>query len=122
MKLFIMVLNKVDKLDELMTEFATHGICGATILDSQGMARELYGSYHGEEEIPFLGSIRAMLNNKSRKTNKTILTVLRDDQVDTIFECVDKIVGDLSDPDSGIMFTMPIDTVRGKGLNKHKEN
>ena len=118
MKLFVLILNKVEKLDELMTRFAADGICGATILDSTGMARELYGSYHDEEEISFLGSIRSFLNDSSRKGNKTILTVIKDEQLDTIVRIVEDVVSDLSDPDSGIMFTVPLDFVRGKGLNK----
>lgn len=118
MKLFVLILNKVEKLDELMTHFASEGICGATILDSTGMARELYGSFHDEEEISFLGSIRSFLNDSSRKNNKTILAVIKDNQLTTIVKIVEEVVSDLSDPDSGIMFTIPLDFVRGKGLDR----
>ena len=116
MKLFVLILSRVEKLDDLMTEFAHKDICGATILDSVGMARELYGSAHDEEEISFLGSIRGFLNGP-RQGSKTIFTVCRDEQVDVIIKAVEKIVGDLSEPDTGIMFTVPLDFVRGKGLN-----
>ena len=118
MRLFVLVLNRTDKLDDLMTHFAAAGICGATILESTGMARELYGSHHDEEEISFLGSIRGFLDSGARRGNKTIFTVLRDEQLTRIIQIVEEVVGDLAAPDSGIMFSMPLDFARGKGLEK----
>ena len=57
MKLFVLILNRTEKLDDLMAAYAHAAICGATIIDSTGMARELYGAKHDEEEISFFGSI-----------------------------------------------------------------
>ena len=117
MKLFVLILNKTEKLDELMTEFAHKKICGATILDSTGMARELYGSAHDEEEISFLGSIRGFLSGGGRSGSKTILTVLKDGQEQTILDIVEEVVGDLMQPDTGIMFILPIEYAKGKGID-----
>jgi hypothetical protein len=118
MKLFVLILNRTEKLDDLMMTFVKEGICGATILESTGMARELYHSKHDEEEVNFLGSIRSYLNGDENKKSKTILTVIRDDQEDTIVRITEEIVGDFSEPDTGIMFSLPLDFVRGKGLEK----
>ena len=118
MKLFVLVLNRTEKLDDLMSAYAHEKICGATIIDSTGMARELYGSHHAEEEISFFGSIRKYLSDDSRKTSKPILTVLREDQIDTIIRITEDVVGDFSAPDTGIMFCLPLDFARGKGLDK----
>ena len=41
MKLLLIVLNKTEKLDELLEELIERGIKGATIFNSIGMAREL---------------------------------------------------------------------------------
>ena len=119
MRLFVLILNRVEKLDDLMTAYAREKICGATIIDSTGMARELYGSHHAEEEISFFGSIRKYLNDDSRKTSKTILTVLREDQLETIIRLTEEVVGDFSEPDVGIMVSLPLDFARGKGLDRH---
>ncbi len=116
MKLFVLILNRVEKLDELMTAFAHEKICGATILDSTGMARELYGSHHDEEEISFFGSIRKYLNDDNKKTSKTILTVMREDQIDTVIRITEEVVGSFDRPDTGIMFVIPLDFAMGKGL------
>lgn len=118
MKLFVLILNRVEKLDNLMLAFTKEKLCGATILDSVGMARELYAANHVEEEITFFGSIRNYLSNEENIKSKTILTVIRDDQQDTIIRVTEEIIGDFSQPDTGIMFTLPLDFARGKGLEK----
>lgn len=118
MQLFVLILNKVEKLDELMTAYAHNKICGATILDSTGMARELYGSHHAEEEISFFGSIRKYLTDDTRKTSKTVMTVIREDQLDTIIGITEDVIGDFTKPDVGIMFSLPLSFARGKGLDK----
>lgn len=41
MQFMVMVLNKVEVLDALLERLMGNGICGATILNSTGMVREL---------------------------------------------------------------------------------
>ena len=118
MKLFVLILNRTERLDDLMAEFAKNKIQGATILDSTGMARELYGAHHAEEEISFFGSIRKYLTDDSRKTSKTILTVVPDDKLDDVIRITESVVGDFSEPDVGIMFAVSLDFARGKGLTE----
>ncbi len=118
MKLFVLILNRPEKLSELMLTFAKEGICGATILESTGMVREIFNSNH-EEEIPFFSSIRKFVSGSSvGQSSKTILTVIREDQKETIIRIVEEVVGDFSKPDTGIMFIVPLDFARGKGLDK----
>ncbi len=119
MKLFVLILNNVEKLDDLMVAFAKEEICGATILDSTGMARTLYASNrHEEEEITFFGSLRHYLNDHGGTNSKTVLTVIRNDQHDTIVRTTQEVIGDFSEPDVGIMFTVPLDFVLGKGFEE----
>ena len=109
MKFGIMVLNKVELLDKLLSELGDAGIGGATILSSTGMARELA---HSHEDMSFLGSLRAMLD-PDREENKTILMVLRQEQVETVRAVCKSVLGDLSKPDTAIFFTVPVDFVEG---------
>lgn len=110
MKLLIFVLNKTEKLEELLAEFVHIGICGSTVLSSTGMARILTNYSH--EELPFLGSIRTLLYPERNKSN-TIFTVLKDEQVQLAAQAVEKVVGDLNQKDTGILFTVPIDFIKG---------
>lgn len=118
MKLFVLILSRPEKVNDLMLAYAKEKICGATILDSSGMAHELVNSKHQEEEVPFLSSIRKYLSSDNNKKSKTILTVIREDQQDTIIRITEEVVGDFSKPDTGIMFTIPLDFFRGKGFDE----
>lgn len=108
MKLVVIVLNKLDCLDKLLTAFGKNSITGATILSSRGMAQTL----EAHDELRFIGSLR-MLMNANYKENRTILMAVPDEKVDTVVELVNKATGGLDQPDSGILFTLPIDRVEG---------
>lgn len=108
MKLVVIVLNKLDCLDKLLTAFGKNSIPGATILSSRGMAQTL----EAHDELRFIGSLR-MLMNANYKENRTILMAVPDEKVDTVVDLVNKATGGLDQPDSGILFTLPIDRVEG---------
>lgn len=109
MKLLVLVLNRVNKLEELLKKFIDIGITGATILDSMGMVRVLHDDL---DNIPLFGSMRMLINEK-HPYNKTILIVLKDEQVKPTVQCIKETVGNMKKPDVGILFTMPIDFVEG---------
>jgi nitrogen regulatory protein PII len=111
MKLLFFVLNKEEKLDEILTEFTRINISGATVVDSMGMAR-LLSHEHDEDEIPFLGSLRSFLNPE-REKSKMILTVIQDSQLSEAVSAIESIVGNLSGKDNGIVFSVPIDFAKG---------
>lgn len=110
MKLLVFVLNRVEYLDEVLEGFAEQKIGGATIFHSLGMARELY--HAGHEDDGFLGSLRAFLD-PDREESRTIFTVVEDGQVERAVEVIESVVGDLSKPDTGIVFTLPVDFIKG---------
>ncbi|MFA9381424.1 MAG: hypothetical protein ACERKO_10245 [Acetanaerobacterium sp.] len=110
MKLLFLVLNKVELLDPILEQLAGEGITGATVLSSKGMARVL-ADYN---ELSFLGSLRTVVS-PDRQENKTMFMVLSDGKVDTAVHAIEKIV-DLSQPDSGILFTVPVDFQKGATL------
>jgi len=107
--LFI-VLNKVEFLEDILTEFVKIGIRGATILDSQGMASALVSN---KSQIPILGTLRAIVDN-FHPYNKTIFTILENDEiVQKTMKLVNDVVGDMDSPGTGVMFTMPIGNIYG---------
>ncbi|WMJ83759.1 P-II family nitrogen regulator [Oscillospiraceae bacterium LTW-04] len=110
MRLMVFVLNKTELLEPLLAEFLQAGISGATILESTGMARVLT-QYEGNE-IPFIGSIRALLNPE-RSKSETILFVIKDEQLKTAVATIEKVVGNIYNKDTGIIFSIPIDFVKG---------
>ena len=107
MKLMVIILNKVEALEYLLEGLSAAGIGGATIIESSGLAMTL-----SKLDSSFLSaSIRALFSGD--EDNKTILSVIRNDQLDLARRVIYNTVGDLSLPNTGIMFTVPIDFAEG---------
>jgi hypothetical protein len=111
MRLLFYVLNKTEKLDDILTEFARRDISGATVLESMGMARIL-SHKHDEDEIPFLGSVRKFLNPEREKSN-LIFAIINDNQLEEAVNIIEGIVGDLSAKNNGVVFSLPLDYIKG---------
>lgn len=106
MKLAIIVLNKLECLDDILLKFCDAGIKGATILDSVGMAHQL----EADDELKFWGSLRSLLD-PSHKESKTILVMTEDEKIQTIADILNEVTGGLSHPDTGIMCTVNIEGI-----------
>ncbi|HZK33588.1 MAG TPA: hypothetical protein VFC60_03715 [Tissierellaceae bacterium] len=110
MNILFLVLNKTEYLDEILDAFVEIGVRGATILDSQGMGSALSKS---GKDIPFFGGLRALLDN-TRPYNKTVFTVIEDEEtLDKAVKEVKKILGNMSEPGVGLMFTLPVGEIFG---------
>ncbi|MDK2941766.1 MAG: hypothetical protein PWP56_1279 [Acetobacterium sp.] len=111
MKLLVYVLSQPDKLDSLLAALASKRICGATVLESRGMARQL-SHLHDADEIPILGSLRTFLNPDVTQGN-LIFVILEDEKIDQVIEVIEATVSSLDEADSGIVFTIPVDFAKG---------
>ncbi|HHT93836.1 MAG TPA: hypothetical protein PLI11_06440 [Clostridia bacterium] len=107
MKLVVVVLSEDSRLQALLQGLVENGIKGATIISSQGLARALEDA----EDYSFLGSIKAFLD--PQQYGSTVFSVIQDNQVELVSKAIKQTVGDLSQPDMGIMFTIPVDYVEG---------
>ena len=107
--LFI-VLNHVDHLDDILEKFLEIGITGATILDSQGMGSAIAQNHsYG----PLFGSLKKFLNN-SRPFNKTIFTLIENEDIlDMAMAATREILGDMTQPGVGLMFSVAVGKVEG---------
>jgi len=110
MKLMVFVMNRVEHLDSFIVRLKESGIKGATILNSTGMGRML--AENDDLGYDLFGSLRALLDNP-RAESRVILMALEDAQVAVVNNIIDEVIGDLSKPNSGIAFTLPIEFVKG---------
>jgi nitrogen regulatory protein PII len=107
MNLLVCVINEPRKVDDILQAFLEIGVTGATVIDSYGMGATLI------EDIPIFAGFRSLLAGSS-KYNKTVFSVIKDpDMVEKAVTAVEKVCGDLDSPSTGIMFTIPIDFVKG---------
>lgn len=111
MKLLIFILNKQEKLEKLLKRLAEEHLTGATVIDSSGMATRLVSS-NDETLSNIFGSLRHLLKD-TKKENKTIMMVTSEKNVQRVEEIIEEVVGDLNEPNTGILFTVPVDYLRG---------
>ncbi len=109
MQLLVLILNKTELLEELMTQLSLGGIRGATILQSTGMATTLV---HAEEEVPMFRTLSRILN-PDREESRTILMVLKKEQIEKARKIVNDVTGGIDKPNTGILFSLPIDFAEG---------
>lgn len=111
MQLLILILKKVEYMDELIKSLAESGVKGGTILEGTGMAESLVNM----EDLPMFGVLRRILSDEDRESSQVMLFVLKDEQVMTTRNVIKKVIGDLNVPNTGIMFSVPITYVEGLG-------
>ena len=111
MELLVYVMNHVELLDDLLEYFSKEDNFRATIIDSMGMAHML-------KDTNYFLSLRNLLN-QSQVNSKTILMALNDQDIDKAINIIENVVGSLDDPDTGVVFTLPISHC--KGLIKNKD-
>jgi hypothetical protein len=115
MKLLVFVLNKEELLEDVLAAYVEAGIPGATILDSEGMGRVL--TY----EVPLFADFKDFMKG-NKPYNKTIFSVVKNEKkILKLERLLDEICGDLDDPGTGILFTIPVDYARGLVKQEEEE-
>lgn len=107
MELVVIVLNKTDLLNELLSEFMENDLSGATVLDSSGMGHLI------SNQFPMF-SMFAELEEERESNSKTIFKVVEShEERDKTVAIIEKICGNLADPDTAIIFTVPVSFQKG---------
>ncbi len=106
MKLLIAVINDPEKLDEILSGYVELGITGATIISSEGMGKLL------SHDIPIFAGLQTLIS-RSRPQNRTLFSVVADDRVEPALALLQDVCGNLSNPATGIAFTVSLDRVVG---------
>ena len=109
MELVVIVLNKVDLLDVMLTELMNNDLSGATVIESSGMGHII------SNQFP-LFAMFAELEDERKANSKTIFKVVNTvEERDKTVEIVENTCGDLGDPDTAIIFSVPVSF--SKGIN-----
>ena len=108
MKLLIYVMNRVEKLNGFLHELKERNVSGATIIDGTGMARELMQN----DDMNMFMSLRSLFSNPGAPSKVIMMVLKNEEEVNTVLEAIDNVVN-LNEPNSGIVFTLPVDFVKG---------
>lgn len=108
--LLVAIINDMAKCHEVLQAWEEAGVSGATILESTGLARL---KAVARDDLPLIPSLRDLLTSHEFH-HRTIFTVVEDEEtVERLAEVTQRIVGDFSKPDTGLMFAVPVGKVWG---------
>lgn len=109
------ILNKVEKLDSLMSRFFDLGV-GITVVDSEGMGKILIDN---NVSIPILSSVRRLVEGH-RPYNKTLFSVIRDDEkLEKAKEILVDELNYIEENGVGFLFVIPVIECHGYGISNN---
>ena len=115
MYLILFVLDNPDKLEDLLNAWEKAGTGGATVLVSTGMNRMLNRGLR--DDIPLMPGLDDFYK-RVEDYHRTLFTIVKDDEVlQKIVDATQKVVGDLNQPNTGILVVLP--TAQVYGLEKN---
>ncbi len=110
MKLVILITAQVENGMAVAEAWEKAGAPGVTLIDS-------FGLHHLREktrslELPLFVSMASVLR-QIEQTNLTIFSVVEDPIVDKLVEAAGRVLGDISDPHTGVAFVLDVQRVIG---------
>ncbi|MCZ2128072.1 MAG: hypothetical protein LC099_09910 [Anaerolineales bacterium] len=112
MYLVTFVLHDPDLLEELLDAWNKIGVNGATVLFSSGMGR-IQQRRALNEDMPLMPSLENFYE-APQTFSRTLFTLAKDDAMtDKILQATQSVVGDLNQPNTGILIVTPAPRVHG---------
>lgn len=110
--LIVLVLNDPDKIEDILAAWLAVGISGVTLLDSRGLSHQT--NQRGlRDDLPLFPSLEDLLRSRE-ESHRTLCTVVPDSfDVEALVAATEKITGNFDEPNTGILFTLPVSRVWG---------
>ena len=107
MKLLMIILNKEEFLDDVLSSLVELGVMGATVIESTRMSEILM------REIPIFAGLRQM-RREGRAYNRVIIApVAQREIVVELLKVLKEMNIDLRNPETGSLLTIPIEDFTG---------
>lgn len=114
----LFVMHNPDLLEELIRAWEEIGVHRATVLFSTGM-RRLKRREGIRDDIPLMPSLQSFYE-PSQTFSRTIFTTVDDEsKIDELLAATQRVVGDLSKHETGVLMVFPVS--RAYGLKKGDE-
>ena len=112
MQLILFVLSEPEKLTDLLEAWVAAGAPGVTILASTGLGHLRQNSLL-REDMPLFPGLEDLFR-REETSSRTLFSLLDDESlVDKIIDATQRVVGDLSQPNTGILMVLPVSRVVG---------
>lgn len=112
MNLVLFVLHDPEKLPELLDAWKGAGVSGATVLFSTGLGR-IARSPALRDDLPLMPSLDDFLPEDDHLSRTIFSMIDEPDIVDQVVAATERVVGDLNQPDRGLLIVLPVSRVYG---------
>lgn len=102
----LLVLDDPGLSDALLDAWENAGVRGVTILESSGIGR--YRRKSLRDDMPLMPSLRNLLRGEETHHRTFFSVVEGEAQVERLAEAAQAVIGDFSQPNTGVFFAMPI--------------
>ncbi|MCD7775012.1 MAG: hypothetical protein LUG85_04575 [Clostridiales bacterium] len=110
MQLLVLILTKTECMPLIVSGLVGAGLGDPTVINCEGALNVIDKS--NVEPPPIFGGLRYMIH-QGKKESKMMMVVLKDDQVAKAKKLIDETVGGIKNPNTGIIFTVPVSDVDG---------
>ncbi len=118
MYLVVCVLSAIEKCPDVLDAWEAAGVAGITILESTGLG-QIRRERGVRDDLPLMPSLIQLFRGQEVR-HRTFFSLVHDEaMVDRLIEATQAIVGDLNQPDNGIIFVLPVS--RAEGLRRPAE-
>jgi nitrogen regulatory protein P-II 1 len=116
-QLIVLVLDDGNKVEDILQAWMAAGVLGVTLLDSSGLGHE-FARHGARSDVSFIPSLESLLRVREERS-RTLFSVVPDGfDVDALLAATESILGSLENPDTGILFVLPV--IRAHGLHRHE--
>jgi hypothetical protein len=110
MYMLMFVLDDLEHLDLVLEAWESIGVSGVTMVESTGIIRRRRAQQVG---TTFMAGINRLMSG-DQTTHQTLFAIVQNEEmVKKCREAVEDIVGDLNEPNTGVMAAWPLAYVKG---------
>jgi len=110
--LVLLVLDDLDHSHDVLEAWEGAGAKGVTILESTGIGRLRRAGLR--DDIPLMPSLSDLFKSDETR-HRTLFTVVETEELaDRIIEGTQRVIGDLSQPHTGLAFVIQLQKVYGR--------
>lgn len=109
----IAVIDELAKCPNVLDAWEAAGIRGITILESTGLGR-VRQTDSMRDDLPLMPSLRNLFQTREEH-HRTFFTIVPSEEwIERVFEATEQAIGNLNEPNKGILFAVPV--ARAYGL------
>jgi hypothetical protein len=104
------VLDDPNHLDAVLDAWEAQGVTGTTIIESTGINRRRIARQVG---APFMAGINRLIGNEEQQHVTLFVIVAGEALARACMEAAEQVVGDLNQPNTGVLAVWPLTMVKG---------